>query len=132
MGTTVVLRGLTDRPATSRNYTTWTFETDGALITHVTFAAAGELNLVEPVVVPAVMCRDRAGAAPGSSRSAPRGTAMDRRPGPLAQKTPDAAQAGRPCHRGATRSSVRRSEGAWIFARPSRRSAWLPDNGGAW
>jgi ketosteroid isomerase-like protein len=37
MGTTVVLRGLTRSPGHFANYTTWTFETDGALITHVTF-----------------------------------------------------------------------------------------------
>jgi hypothetical protein len=38
MGTTVILRGLTRSPGHFANYTTWTFETDGALITHVTFA----------------------------------------------------------------------------------------------
>jgi ketosteroid isomerase-like protein len=37
-GTTVVLRGLTRSPGHFANYTTWTFETDGGLITHVSFA----------------------------------------------------------------------------------------------
>lgn len=37
-GTTVILRGLTRAPGHFANYSTWTFETDGALITHVTFA----------------------------------------------------------------------------------------------
>ena len=37
-GTTVTLRGLTRAPGHFANYTTWTFETDGQLITHVTFA----------------------------------------------------------------------------------------------
>ena len=37
-GTTVILRGLTRAPGHFANYTTWTFETDGKLITHVTFA----------------------------------------------------------------------------------------------
>jgi hypothetical protein len=37
-GTTVILRGLTRAPGHFANYTTWTFETDGQLITHVTFA----------------------------------------------------------------------------------------------
>jgi hypothetical protein len=36
-GTTVILRGLTRSPGHFANYTTWTFETDGSLITHVTF-----------------------------------------------------------------------------------------------
>ena len=36
-GTTVVLRGLTRAPGHFANYTTWTFETDGSLITHVNF-----------------------------------------------------------------------------------------------
>lgn len=36
-GTTVTLRGLTRAPGHFANYTTWTFETDGSLITHVTF-----------------------------------------------------------------------------------------------
>jgi hypothetical protein len=38
LGTTVILRGLTRSPGHFANYTTWTFETDGDLITHVTFA----------------------------------------------------------------------------------------------
>lgn len=37
-GNTVILRGLTRAPGHFANYSTWTFETDGALITHVTFA----------------------------------------------------------------------------------------------
>lgn len=37
-GSTVILRGLTRSPGHFANYTTWTFETDGELITHVTFA----------------------------------------------------------------------------------------------
>ena len=37
-GNTVVLRGLTRSPGHFANYTTWTFETDGDLITHVSFA----------------------------------------------------------------------------------------------
>lgn len=37
-GTTVILRGLTRAPGHFANYSTWTFETDGRLITHVTFA----------------------------------------------------------------------------------------------
>jgi limonene-1,2-epoxide hydrolase len=36
-GTTVILRGLTRSPGHFANYTTWTFETNGDLITHVTF-----------------------------------------------------------------------------------------------
>ena len=36
-GNTVILRGLTRSPGHFANYTTWTFETDGGLITHVTF-----------------------------------------------------------------------------------------------
>jgi hypothetical protein len=36
-GNTVILRGLTRSPGHFANYTTWTFETDGSLITHVTF-----------------------------------------------------------------------------------------------
>ena len=36
-GTTVTLRGLTRAPGAFANYTTWTFETDGDLITHVSF-----------------------------------------------------------------------------------------------
>ena len=36
-GSTVVLRGLTRAPGRFANYTTWTFETDGGLITRVTF-----------------------------------------------------------------------------------------------
>ncbi|MBI3521550.1 MAG: nuclear transport factor 2 family protein [Chloroflexi bacterium] len=36
-GTTVILRGLTRAPGHFANYTTWTFETDGSLITHVSF-----------------------------------------------------------------------------------------------
>ena len=37
-GNVVVLRGLTRSPGHFANYTTWTFETDGSLITHVRFA----------------------------------------------------------------------------------------------
>jgi len=37
-GTTVILRGLTRAPGQFANYSTWTFETEGGLITHVTFA----------------------------------------------------------------------------------------------
>ena len=37
-GNTVILRGLTRSPGHFANYTTWTFETDGTLITHVSFA----------------------------------------------------------------------------------------------
>ncbi len=37
-GDTVILRGLTRAPGLFANYTTWTFETDGTLITHVSFA----------------------------------------------------------------------------------------------
>ena len=37
-GSTVVLRGLTRAPGQFANYSTWTFETEGGLITHVTFA----------------------------------------------------------------------------------------------
>ncbi len=37
-GTVVTLRGLTRAPGHFANYTTWTFETNGELITHVTFA----------------------------------------------------------------------------------------------
>ncbi|MBI2325412.1 MAG: nuclear transport factor 2 family protein [Chloroflexi bacterium] len=36
-GGTVVLRGLTRAPGQFANYTTWTFETEGGLITRVTF-----------------------------------------------------------------------------------------------
>ncbi|MBI2774274.1 MAG: nuclear transport factor 2 family protein [Chloroflexi bacterium] len=36
-GNTVILQGLTRAPGMFANYTTWTFETDGALITRVTF-----------------------------------------------------------------------------------------------
>ena len=36
-GNVVVLRGLTRAPGQFANYTTWTFETDGSLITRVTF-----------------------------------------------------------------------------------------------
>ncbi|HEV8536854.1 MAG TPA: nuclear transport factor 2 family protein [Candidatus Limnocylindria bacterium] len=36
-GTTVILKGLTRSPGHFANYTTWTFETNGDLITHVTF-----------------------------------------------------------------------------------------------
>jgi len=36
-GNIVTLRGLTRSPGHFANYTTWTFETDGDLITHVTF-----------------------------------------------------------------------------------------------
>ncbi len=38
MGDTVVLTGLTRAPGQFANYTTWTFETENGLITHVTFA----------------------------------------------------------------------------------------------
>lgn len=37
-GNTVILRGLTRAPGAFANYSTWTFETDGQLITHVAFA----------------------------------------------------------------------------------------------
>jgi ketosteroid isomerase-like protein len=37
-GDTVILRGLTRAPGLFANYTTWTFVTDGSLITHVSFA----------------------------------------------------------------------------------------------
>jgi limonene-1,2-epoxide hydrolase len=37
-GNTVILRGLTRSPGRFANYTTWTFETDGSLIKHVTFS----------------------------------------------------------------------------------------------
>jgi SnoaL-like domain len=37
-GNTVILRGLTRSPGHFANYTTWTFVTDGDLITHVTFS----------------------------------------------------------------------------------------------
>lgn len=37
-GDTVILRGLTRSPGHFANFTTWTFETDGELITHVSFA----------------------------------------------------------------------------------------------
>ena len=37
-GNTVILRGLTRAPGHFANYSIWTFETDGALIKHVTFA----------------------------------------------------------------------------------------------
>lgn len=37
-GNTVILRGLTRAPGHFTNYSTWTFETDGSLIKHVTFA----------------------------------------------------------------------------------------------
>ena len=36
-GNTVILRGLTRAPGAFANYSTWTFVTDGGLITHVTF-----------------------------------------------------------------------------------------------
>jgi limonene-1,2-epoxide hydrolase len=36
-GNTVILRGLTRSPGHFANYTTWTFETDGDLIRHVSF-----------------------------------------------------------------------------------------------
>ena len=36
-GDTVILQGLTRAPGQFANYTTWTFETRGGLITHVTF-----------------------------------------------------------------------------------------------
>ena len=36
-GNTVILRGLTRSPGNFANYTTWTFETDGGLIRHVSF-----------------------------------------------------------------------------------------------
>ena len=36
-GNTVILRGLTRAPGHFANYSIWTFETDGALIKHVTF-----------------------------------------------------------------------------------------------
>ncbi len=37
-GNNVTLKGLTRAPGHFTNFTTWTFETDGSLITHVTFA----------------------------------------------------------------------------------------------
>lgn len=37
-GETVILRGLTRSPGHFANFTTWTFETDGELIRHVSFA----------------------------------------------------------------------------------------------
>lgn len=37
-GDTVILKGLTRAPGQFANYTTWTFETDGELITRMTFA----------------------------------------------------------------------------------------------
>ena len=37
-GNVVILKGLTRSPGHFANYTTWTFETDGNLIKHVTFA----------------------------------------------------------------------------------------------
>lgn len=37
MGETVVLTGLTRAPGQFTNYTTWTFETEAGLITHMTF-----------------------------------------------------------------------------------------------
>ena len=36
-GTTAILKGLTRAPGHFANYTTWTFETDGTLITRVSF-----------------------------------------------------------------------------------------------
>lgn len=36
-GNVVVLKGLTRAPGQFANYTTWTFETDGSLITRVSF-----------------------------------------------------------------------------------------------
>ena len=36
-GNVVVLRGLTRAPGQFTNFTTWTFETDGSLITRLTF-----------------------------------------------------------------------------------------------
>ena len=37
-GSTVIVRGLTRVPGAFANYTTWTFQTDGERITHLTFA----------------------------------------------------------------------------------------------
>jgi len=37
-GNNVTLKGLTRAPGHFANFTTWSFETDGSLITHVTFA----------------------------------------------------------------------------------------------
>ena len=37
-GNTVILRGLTRSPGHFANFTTWTFETDGERIVHVSFA----------------------------------------------------------------------------------------------
>ncbi len=37
-GNTVTLRGITRAPGYFTNYTTWTFETDGSLITRITFS----------------------------------------------------------------------------------------------
>jgi len=36
-GTTVILKGLTRAPGMFANFTTWTFETDGEKITHLSF-----------------------------------------------------------------------------------------------
>ena len=36
-GNTVILKGLTRAPGLFTNFTTWTFETDGERITHLTF-----------------------------------------------------------------------------------------------
>ncbi|MSQ37452.1 MAG: nuclear transport factor 2 family protein [Chloroflexi bacterium] len=36
-GSTVILKGLTRAPGLFTNFTTWTFETDGERITHLTF-----------------------------------------------------------------------------------------------
>lgn len=38
LGNTVVLKGLTRSPGHFANFTTWTFETDGERIVHVSFA----------------------------------------------------------------------------------------------
>jgi len=38
LGNTVILRGLTRSPGHFANFTTWTFETDGEKIVHVSFA----------------------------------------------------------------------------------------------
>ena len=38
LGNTVILRGLTRSPGHFANFTTWTFETDGDRIVHVSFA----------------------------------------------------------------------------------------------
>src|SRR5438445_3118006 len=50
-GNTVILRGLTRSPGHFANYTTWTFVTDGDLITHVTFAWRPANSAVRPLAI---------------------------------------------------------------------------------